>query len=109
MFPLQQRESGSQVLHETDTDIDERMMKVQEYLLVIRPRPGDDLKRAGQDHQIYRTFEDLPEVAQSFYEKASQVSGLSVERLVKAVFRLERMIEKWIVQERKANASVLVD
>ena len=90
---------------ETEADVDERMMKMQEYLIVMRPRPGDDEKRAGQDHQVYRTVEDLPEAAFAFYEKAGQISGISTERLVKTVFRLERMIEKWIALERKAKHS----
>ena len=106
---MSERASGSQILHETDTAIDERMMKIQEYLMVIRPRPSDEVKRAGDDHEIYRTVEDLPDTAKSFYEKAGQISGLSTDRLVKSVFKLERLIEKWIVQERKASASVVID
>ena len=106
LFPLSEGASRSLATVETEADVDERTTKIQEYLIVMRPRLGDDEKRAGQDHQVYRTVEDLPETATAFYEKTGQISGLSVERLVKTVYRLERMIEKWIALERKARHSV---
>jgi len=84
------------------------MKRVQRAMGNITPRPvpadeedGDNLRRIGSLHQMFRTPEDLVGPAKRFYEKVAEISGLSLRDLVHAVFSLENMFVKLQARERK--------
>lgn len=87
----------------TEAEIDERLGTAQSYIRSVPPEKGNWVKRAGDDHAIYRTAEDLPDLAKAFYGKAADISGLSLGKLVKAVYAVETRVYRWSNQERKAE------
>jgi len=50
---------------------------------------ADPVRRIGSDYKIYRREEDLPPIAKVFYEVLARLIGLSLHRLVYAVFQTE--------------------
>ena len=53
---------------------------------------GTMLKQ-GKQHRRYQTAEDLSGPARVFHERAAECSGISVEELLRAVFRLEQKLQ----------------
>lgn len=103
LFPLTPRPRQNPRPELTEAQIDERLRTAQSYLKSVPPVQGDGLKRAGDDHAIYRTPEDLPDLAKAFYGKAAEISGLSLGKLVKAVHAVEMRVYRWSNQERKTE------
>lgn len=103
----------------------ERLEKVQRNLIVQNPvldqeegKDSLDVTRPGQHYRRYRNTGELPENAKAFYKLAgtfphplnlltftnvaiASEAGISIEKLTKAVFRIEFAIENWIMAERK--------
>jgi RNA polymerase I-specific transcription initiation factor RRN7 len=104
----------------------ERLKQVQRNLIVQNPvldqeeegKDSLDVTRPGQLYRRYRNTDELPKNAKAFYKLAgtfphplilltftnvaiASEAGISVEKLTKAVFRMEFAIENWIVAERK--------
>ncbi|KAI9732843.1 MAG: Pol I core factor CF [Cirrosporium novae-zelandiae] len=51
------------------------------------------INRPGSGYQLYRSKSDLPNsAAEAFYNKAAEVSGLKVEKLMVAVLQIERKL-----------------
>lgn len=103
LFPLTGRRRQNPRPELTEAEIDERLRTAQSYIRSVPPERGDWVKRAGDDHAIYLTAEDLPDIAKAFYGKAAEISGLSLGKLIKAVHALEMRVSRWSTQERKAE------
>lgn len=103
LFPLTGRRRQNPRPELMEAEIDERLRTAQSYIRSVPPEKGDWVKRAGDDHAIYLTVEDLPDIAKAFYGKAAEISGLSLGKLVKAVHALEMRVYRWSTQERKAE------
>lgn len=103
LFPLTGRRRQNPRPELTEAEIDERLRTAQSYIRSVPPERGDWVKRAGDDHAIYLTAEDLPGIAKAFYGKAAEISGLSLGKLIKAVHALEMRVSRWSTQERKAE------
>lgn len=101
LFPLSEKRPHVSRQGLTDDEIDERLQTAQSYIKTIAPRRDGYRIRAGEDHEVYRSVDDMPDTAKAFYGKAADLSGLSVAKLVKAVQGLEHLIEKWGIKERK--------
>ncbi|KAF3767697.1 hypothetical protein M406DRAFT_254939 [Cryphonectria parasitica EP155] len=106
LFPLSQRRRQVSRNTLTEDEIDERLKTAQSYIRSVAPAAGGWLLRAGDAHAIYRSVDDLPETARAFYGKAAELSGLSLGRLVKAVYTLERSVGRWCVREEKAAKGI---
>lgn len=100
LFPLSQRPKQSSRKSLTDSQIDERLQTAQGYIEPVTPAASGWVLRAGDDHAVYRSAEDLPEAAKAFYSKAAELSGLSLGRLVRAVDTLERLVSRWCSQDK---------
>lgn len=100
LFPLAQRRHQNPRAELTEAEIDERLRTAQSYIRSVPPEKGAWHKRAGDDHAIYRTAEDLPDLAKAFYGKAADISGLSLGKLVKAVHALEMRVYRWSTQDQ---------
>lgn len=103
LFPLAHRRLQNPRPELTEAEIDERLRTAQSYIRSVPPEKGHWVKRAGDDHAIYRTAEDLPDLAKAFYGKAAEMSGLSLGKLVKAVHAVEMRVSRWSTQQRKAE------
>lgn len=106
LFPLTQRRLQNPRPELTEAEIDERLRTAQSYIRSVTPEKGN-WKRAGDDHAIYRTAEDLPDLAKAFYGKAAEISGLSLGKLVKAVHAVEMRVYRWSTQESKAEMEAI--
>lgn len=102
LFPLAQRQRQPNRPGLTEEQIDERLQTAQTYIKSIAPSTTGFQLRIGENHAVYRLVDDLPETATSFYGKAAAISGLSLGKLVKAVYTLERSVSRWVVREKKA-------
>ena len=104
LFPLADRRRQRLKKELTEEEVDERLKTAQSFIKSVAPVQGGWVKRAGEDHAVYRSAEDMPDVARAFYVKAAELSGLSLGKLVKAVQALEVRAHRWSVHERKAAA-----
>lgn len=95
LFPLAEKRPQKPKPELTEDEIDERLRTAQSYIRSVPPVKGGWVKRAGEDHAVYRTVEELPDFAKAFYNKAADLSGLSVGKLVKAVYALEMKVDRW--------------
>lgn len=101
-FPLAQRQRPLTRQGLTEEQIDERLQTAQTYIKSIAPSTAGYQLRVGENHATYRSADDLPDTAKAFYGKAAEISGLSLGKLVKAVYTLEKSVSRWVVQEKKA-------
>ncbi|OIW32142.1 hypothetical protein CONLIGDRAFT_571387 [Coniochaeta ligniaria NRRL 30616] len=105
LFPLDQ--AAPPALSEADGEEDEaeietRIEEVREHISWARLRGsidrGDDddgVIKPGKRHWRYQSVEDLNGPAKVFHEKAAEYSGLSLDQLLQAVFRLEQKLLYW--------------
>lgn len=102
LFPLAQRQHrvSRQVL--TEEQIDERLKTAQSYLKSVTPSAAGWVSRTGDNHAMYRSVDDLPDIANAFYGKAAELSGLPLGKLVKAVYALEKFVNRWSIEEQRA-------
>lgn len=102
LFPLAQRQHhvSRQVL--TEEQIDDRLKTAQSYIRSVAPSPAGWVLRTGNNHAMYRSADDLPDTAKAFYGKAAELSGLSLGKLVKAVYALEGFVKRWIIREKRS-------
>lgn len=101
LFPLAQRQHHAAHRILTDEEIDDRLQAAQSFLASMAPSLEGHHLRTGVDHAIYRSVDDLSELARAFYGKAAELSGMSLGKLVKAVHALEQSISRWSAQEKK--------
>ncbi|KAK8172630.1 RNA polymerase I-specific transcription initiation factor Rrn7, partial [Phyllosticta citrichinensis] len=64
--------------------------------------------RPGSLYKRYRQPEDLGGTAKMFYEAVAKQAGMSLNGLVKAVFGVERKLERWVDKERKREADAVL-
>lgn len=102
LFPLANRRRQSLRKQLTEEEVDERLKTAQSFVKSVAPVRSGWVKRAGEDHAVYRSAEDMPEIARAFYGKTAELSGLSLGKLTKAVQALEVQVHRWSVKERKA-------
>lgn len=73
---------------------------------VVNDEAADaDTLRPGQNYEVWKRGENLPERAKSFYEQAAKLAGLSMDMIVLAVFFTEARIEQWRRRHTKARAA----
>lgn len=102
LFPLAERQRQPTGQGLTEEQIDERLQTAQTYIKSVAPSTTGYNLRVGEDHAVYHLAEELPEIAKAFYGKAAAISGLSLGKLVKAVYTLETSISRWVVREKVA-------
>lgn len=102
LFPLADRRRQHIRKELTEEEVDERLKTAQSFIKPVAPVQGGWAKRAGEDHAVYRSADDMPDIARAFYVKAAELSGLSLGKLVKAVQALEVRVHRWSTDERKA-------
>ncbi|CAN8102209.1 unnamed protein product [Discula destructiva] len=105
LFPLARRPRQGAQQGLTEEQIDERLRTAQTDIKSVAPSTMGHELRTGHDHALYRSVDVLPDTAKAFYGKAAAISGLSLGKLVKAVYNLERMVNQWVMQEKKAARS----
>lgn len=103
LFPLAQRQPQPTSQGLTEEQIDERLQTAQTYIKSVVPSTAGNNLRIGEDHAVYRSADELPDTAKAFYGKAAAISGLSLGKLVKAVYTLERSISRWVTREKVAT------
>ena len=79
-----------------------KLISVQENLkmkgIVSEVQEGDQetpIHRVGSFYKRYRQEEDLPAHAKAFYTAVARMAGLSLSRLIKAVFSTEIALSRW--------------
>lgn len=100
-FPVRERSQRASRHSLTEEEIDERLKTAQSYITSVAPSAHGWLLRAGEDHAVYRSAEELSGAAKAFYGKAADLAGLSLAKLLKAVSSLERSIHRWTLEEKK--------
>ncbi|KAK7566843.1 hypothetical protein IWX91DRAFT_267067 [Phyllosticta citricarpa] len=93
---------------------DERIRAVQGAMKPCDAVPAaaedaDRVWRPGSLYKRYRQADELEGTARIFYEAVARQAGMSLISLVKAVFVVERKLERWVVGERKREAAAAVD
>ncbi|PVH85974.1 hypothetical protein DL98DRAFT_650478 [Cadophora sp. DSE1049] len=110
IFPLNNLPSPTDkedLHHEEDIG---KLKYVQQGLILQDPNPieeGDgsgELLRAGELYKRYRTEEELPKEAKAFFELAASLVGISLEKLLGNVFRIEVRLEKWRLADLKRQS-----
>lgn len=101
LFPLAQRRRRVSRRGLTEEEIDERLRTAQSHIKSVAPSAGGWKMRMGNNHAVYRSVDDLPETAKAFYSKAAELSGMSVGKLVKAVYTMEKFVNRWSIREKK--------
>lgn len=66
---------------------------------------GEKVWRAGSLYKRYRQPEELEGTGRVFYDAVAKQAGMSLNGLVKAVFGVERKLERWVERERKREAA----
>ncbi|KAL8346841.1 hypothetical protein RB601_003485 [Gaeumannomyces tritici] len=102
LFPLEKRDRKEPAAEPSEAAIDERLTRLQGSISSISIG-ATGTRRPGEAHHVYRTVEDLTENSKLFYTKAAEISGLSIAKLVKAVFMLERRLDAWIATKKQAD------
>ncbi|KAK0714626.1 hypothetical protein B0H67DRAFT_578623 [Lasiosphaeris hirsuta] len=106
LFPLEEITPLPEGHDISEEEIEARMKRVQNAMTRVEQRPepvdGDDknVKRLGYRYQPFRDHRHLSGPAKRFYQVAAEASGLSLEDLIAAVFRLERMMLALEKEER---------
>lgn len=75
-------------------------------MTTVSPRPdgedgGEGVKRLGSDYRCYKDIDELEGPARRFYEVAAEVAGLSVRDLLRAVYNLELLLQRWQRREKR--------
>ncbi|KAK5121594.1 hypothetical protein LTR85_004766 [Meristemomyces frigidus] len=90
-----------------DEVVAERLRQMQSALKtrrVIEPTAGArEVNRTGSFYRRYRIVEDLEGTAKSLYERASRLAGLSLDSMVRAVFLVEKKMQRREEQLRKGD------
>lgn len=107
LFPLSQRRHQVSRRGLTEEEIDERLKTAQSYIKSVAPSLREWAMRTGDNHALYRSVDDLPEMARVFYGKAAELSGMSLGKLVKAVHALERSVNRWSMQEKNSERGAI--
>lgn len=109
LFPLEDVSPPSMVKDETPEEIEARIQRVQRAVAYIPPVPNssgrdeanqEDVRRLGDFHQIFERPSDLHGLAKRFYEVVADMSGLTLQDLVQAVYRMEKMTIRWEKDEK---------
>ncbi len=69
----------------------------------------DQIARIGEQHQRFKYARQLSGITREFYEVAAEVSGLSLDELVRTVYNLEQLLIRWIQKEKLAHRSRIGD
>lgn len=89
--------------------LDNRLKDLQSGLIIqkVWPTGSDDtfmrVKRPGEFYKRYRKIEELNKHAEDFYTLAASHIGISLNSLVKAVFKIEIQLDAWVAAERRED------
>lgn len=107
LFPLEPVTPSHVVEDMSPEEIEARIKKVQKATTYLPPRAdlkdGEEFVRLGDVHKLFESTDELETwpTAKRFYEVVSEAAGLSLDDLVKAVYKLERRIWKEEKKERR--------
>jgi RNA polymerase I-specific transcription initiation factor RRN7 len=73
------------------------------------PKEAERSTSAGSGCPIWKTEEDLPDVAKVFYSQAAGCAAIPLKTLIVATDQLERRLEVWNIRRRKERKSGLRD
>lgn len=107
LFPPSQRRHQVSRRGLTEGEIDERLKTAQSHIKSVAPSLREFSMRTGDGHAVYRSVDDLPGTARAFYGKAAELSGMSLGKLVKAVYALEQSVNRWSIHEKKASRGMI--
>lgn len=132
LFPLEdavRKDSPSEDIADLTSDRLKRMGESLAWQNPIPPKEGEEdpeMHRAGSLYKHYRSVDSLPEKARLFYGKAgklkfgltlvllskltyiiAEITGLSLEMLVHAVYLVERRLQVWTAAEKRREMSDL--
>ena len=106
MFPLSTEnlpppQSQDSMLVDDEADPVESMYTAPLHPRTVRQDGGDDGRQrpCGSIYRRYRRSEDLNAVAMKFFGKVSELAGLSLKEMIRAVFETEREVQRW--QDRR--------
>ncbi|RFU35597.1 hypothetical protein B7463_g655, partial [Scytalidium lignicola] len=108
LFPLKDVDVQRDEVQLTDEDFLKSVREIQNTLIWQEPVQCHSLEkaaRAGHLYKRYHTTEELPEVARIFYEKAANISNVSLQLIVSGVFQLEARLQGWTVEEKRRMAN----
>ncbi|KAB5572354.1 putative ribosomal protein [Coniochaeta sp. 2T2.1] len=109
LFPLLQINPPALLdgdLEEDEADIEARIHEVRKHVYWADLQPDVDgessqvIKR-GKQNRRYQDAEDFSGPAKVFHERAAEYSGLSVQKLLNAVYRLEQKLWYWQQVEKQ--------
>ncbi len=134
LFPLEDIIRKDSPGEATSGPTSHRLQSMGESLVWQQPIPPEDgeedleIHRAGNFYKYYRSVECLPENARLFYDKAgkltyhlvlvilgkltcltAEITGLSLEMLVRAVYLVERRLQVWAATEKRRELSQQYD
>jgi hypothetical protein len=129
LFPLNDLPPQKPLERSETVSNEMRIKRINESLIWQDPIPrGDEedeetsINRPGSFYRHYRTIDDLPDNAKVFYSKAGKFfvltfqpdilcyvadchraenAGLTLEMLVRAVYKIERQLFNWVMEERR--------
>ena len=96
MFPLTprmtERESEKE---ETFAELSEKIKRIQSTLKVRKPITDEEAEklggvyRHGDLYQAYGSIQDVPDIANAFYQKTADLAGMQIDTLAHAVYQIE--------------------
>ncbi|ORY64898.1 uncharacterized protein BCR38DRAFT_523464 [Pseudomassariella vexata] len=111
-----QSQADKRLLPENDVTIKERYRVVNEGIVVVEPVPDQLDKKTGKPQRlerdfcpVWRTEEDLPEVAKVFYQTAADLATIQLGTLVTAAAQVERRLELWCLEREKERRKEQAD
>ncbi|KAI9736039.1 MAG: Pol I core factor CF [Claussenomyces sp. TS43310] len=102
-------EASRSLQPDVDPTLD-RLRKIQSNLIWHQPIPleagegGPIIQRPGSHYKHYRTVQELPRLAKSFYEQAGENAGISLQTTVKAVFQMETQLRACITADQREKS-----
>jgi len=118
MFQGRPKRPDAEVSQETqDGHRDQDALAVERYQTVnstmkfIEPeQPAELLDGRGNVQKserdccpVWRTEDDLPEVAKMFYKEAAKTAAIPLRTLINAAAQVERRLEMWCVQRERTR------
>jgi RNA polymerase I-specific transcription initiation factor RRN7 len=106
LFPLEQVPRNVPK-EETEDVTEQRLKHVQAQLKVRKSVSAEEaeyiatINRPGSYYTLYRKEVDLPEKTRAFFESAAEEAGISLDMLIRGVYRIERQLQEWLANEKR--------
>lgn len=106
MFPVDNTPLSRDGSAEASAPVHDQLHAVQASLKVHRVVEEEEdgaTIRPGMRYKHYRNEADLPDMARRFFEVVADIVALPLSDMVKAVFRMERKLEKQVERRRSQS------